>query len=58
MRAWLAIVAGLAVGGGVAWWLSRDEADGSEALREVGGKGALPWKRALRCTAGVTTPLS
>ncbi len=42
MRAWLAIVAGLAVGGGVAWWLSRDEADGSEARREVGGKGAAP----------------
>lgn len=24
MRAWLAIVAGIAVGGGVAWWLARE----------------------------------
>ncbi|SFV29881.1 MULTISPECIES: DUF4124 domain-containing protein [unclassified Pseudoxanthomonas] len=42
MRAWLAIVAGLAVGGGVAWWLSRDEADGPEARREAGRAGAAP----------------
>jgi len=25
MRAWLAIVGGLAVGAGIAWWLARDD---------------------------------
>lgn len=27
MRAWLAIVAGVAVGGGLAWWLARESTD-------------------------------
>jgi hypothetical protein len=35
MRAWLAIVAGLAVGGGIAWWLSHEESDAAHARREA-----------------------
>lgn len=42
MRAWLAIVAGLAVGGGVAWWLAREDAGRPDPRREAARQGAAP----------------
>ncbi len=35
MRAWLAIAAGLGIGAGIAWWLSKDGPDAGSERREA-----------------------
>jgi hypothetical protein len=42
MRAWLAVAIGLAVGGGVAWWLSKHDADRPDPRRDAARQGAAP----------------
>ncbi len=48
MRAWLAIAAGIAIGGGLAWWLARDTPAQTAAKRERADRAATAQARDSR----------
>jgi len=48
MRAWVAIVAGVALGGGVAWWLTRESPQQAEKKEQRAHQAATAQARDAR----------